>query len=223
MKVLHVVRDKCECDRGACPTSFDYAMVTPSQWMNQAQPTFPLVVEKVFKVRRWCFVDHHHAHALLGVHGAPFRSSLVVSFDGVGNDGSFNIYRSSEEGIEQVVKLDYDFGEAYQIIAALLPEVSGVPNDKVCSEFRSKAPSLQGWTNTVKTNPFYDASVRNRTQWSLGLAGKLMGYCATGKSSLALLSRMRSYFMRVAVHHRFNNTGLYVAEPFVPNSLIAAV
>ena len=52
----------------------------------------PSIVEEVFSVKQWRSVHHHDAHALLGFHASPFRSALVISYDGGGNDGWFNVY-----------------------------------------------------------------------------------------------------------------------------------
>ena len=41
---------------------------------------------------RWITVDHHLAHAALGFYDSPFNKSLIFSYDGGGNDGTFNVY-----------------------------------------------------------------------------------------------------------------------------------
>ena len=43
-------------------------------------------------ILRWVTVDHHLAHAALGFYDSPFQRALVLSYDGGGNDGTFNVY-----------------------------------------------------------------------------------------------------------------------------------
>ena len=43
-------------------------------------------------ILRWVTVDHHVAHAALGFYDSPFQRALVLSYDGGGNDGTFNVY-----------------------------------------------------------------------------------------------------------------------------------
>lgn len=45
------------------------------------------------EVEEWQVVSHHMAHAALAFYSSPFRSALVVSYDGGGDDGTFNAYR----------------------------------------------------------------------------------------------------------------------------------
>ena len=42
---------------------------------------------------------HHQTHAAAAYHMSPFKEALIVSYDGGGDDGHFNIYSATEEGI----------------------------------------------------------------------------------------------------------------------------
>lgn len=98
LKALQVVRDQCECDQGQCPSDFEDGVFVVSDLpsptpLNRLQ--FPRLVEQVFTVKQWRNINHHEAHALLGYHASPFRSALVVSIHGEGNDGPFSASRGT--------------------------------------------------------------------------------------------------------------------------------
>lgn len=58
---------------------------------------------------RWIAVDHHLCHATLGFYDSPFQNALILSYDGGGNDGTFNIYSGTRDNhqIELIKKVDY--------------------------------------------------------------------------------------------------------------------
>lgn len=58
-------------------------------------------------VRRWESVNHHSSHALTGFLDSPFETAVVLSYDGGGNDGVFNIYTADRRML-----LDRDSAEA---------------------------------------------------------------------------------------------------------------
>ena len=65
------------------------------------------------------FRGYSQAHALLAFHASPFKSALIVSYDGGGNDGCFNAYVGSSEGVERIAQLDYNFGETLGLLKSL--------------------------------------------------------------------------------------------------------
>ena len=54
--------------------------------------------------------DHHLAHAIGAFSLSPFEESLVLSYDGSGNDGSFNYYKFDKSGFSLIEKLDFNIG-----------------------------------------------------------------------------------------------------------------
>jgi predicted NodU family carbamoyl transferase len=51
-----------------------------------------MVVESVVPVRRWTWANHHRSHASYAAYDSGFAETLVISYDGWGNDGSFVVY-----------------------------------------------------------------------------------------------------------------------------------
>ena len=68
--------------------------------------------------------DHHLAHALGAFSLSPFEESLVLSYDGSGNDGSFNYYKFDRSGFSLIEKLDFNIGWGYQHLSKFVTSVS---------------------------------------------------------------------------------------------------
>ncbi|OLP99883.1 hypothetical protein AK812_SmicGene17514 [Symbiodinium microadriaticum] len=49
--------------------------------------TIAQIVRSDYEVGQWYYLDHHHAHALLGFYDSPFQSALIISYDGEGIPG----------------------------------------------------------------------------------------------------------------------------------------
>ena len=116
---------------------------------------------------RWRTTGHHWAHATLGLYDSPFDRPLIISVDGGGNDGVFNIYSADRRqlptmAIKEVRRLAVNLGETYAQLAYYCREVAVRP---CCS-----------WLQ------------------SLGLAGKLMGFEALGRVQATWLNGVRKLF-----------------------------
>ena len=46
--------------------------------------------------------SHHQTHAASAFYMSPFKRALIVSYDGGGDDGHFNIYFAHEDGIKHL-------------------------------------------------------------------------------------------------------------------------
>ena len=130
-------------------------------------------LQRVVRARRWMGYNHHEAHAAIGFYDSPFRqAALVISFDGGGNDGSFNAYladkrpvvdsgggdKISSSRLEAVLRSQQPVGTVYHAVAGALSAIA----KGACahSGFDSK-----------------DVHAKN----CLHLAGKKMGYAALGR------------------------------------------
>ena len=68
--------------------------------------------------------SHHQTHASSAFHMSPFERALIVSYDGGGDDGHFNIYFAYDEGIKHLEKIPSDFGGGYLLCGSLIREVA---------------------------------------------------------------------------------------------------
>ena len=154
----------------------------------------PELVERFYAVGEWTIVDHHRAHATGAYEASPFRSALVVSFDGGGNDGAFLAYYASRGTLTKLATLDYNFGEAYTNIAEILPEVAGTRAalDFFCNATRAAGDARAAGDGGVE---FFDKPEDLRElKGRLGFAGKLMGFAAAGTARDELLLDLYDWF-----------------------------
>lgn len=180
---INAVRENCECDDGACPRHFDHGIiVNPFLEYDRhfiEHNWLPDLFEDFFFVEQWRRVDHHEAHARLGFFASPFRSALVVSVDGGGNnmrDGT-HAYLGRFGELTRLARLDYNLGEIYGLIPFFLPEVTGQSVEEPCK--------------LLEAGRFNGSFEFGR---DLSLVGQLMGYAAIGEPWENLTVVLREWF-----------------------------
>ena len=67
---------------------------------------------------------HHETHAASAFYMSPFEEALVVSYDGGGDDGHFNVYTANKKGIKLLEKVPSDFGGGYLLCGSMIREVA---------------------------------------------------------------------------------------------------
>jgi len=83
------------------------------------------ILKQVFNSKSFVICgDHHHMHAASTHYQSNFESSLIISYDGGGNDGFFNVYMASGTDIKLLEKIESDFGGGYMALAANIEEVA---------------------------------------------------------------------------------------------------
>lgn len=197
LSALEVVRDGCVCEDGPCPQEFDQGVLMTMPDFVKWDSIIP-IVEKVFTVRSWHHAAHHLSHALMAYHSSPFHSAVIVSYDGGGDDGLFNIYVGIGNEVHRVARFGYNMGDTYAFLGGLLPEVTREREamdinfcQKLLPALESGQRSLDGWSRF----PF-----RYRLSARLSFAGKLMGYAATGKTNSTLAEALFEFFQYHAPH-----------------------
>ena len=85
-----------------------------------------LKLENIINTKRMVYgPGHHTCHAHSAYWQSPFDKAYLISSDGGGNDGYFNIYYCDKvHGPTPTEQIDrFDFGTFYAIIAGMLPQV----------------------------------------------------------------------------------------------------
>lgn len=82
------------------------------------------IFAQVFNFKAVKQYDHHHSHAASTFYQSGHESSLIISYDGGGNDGFFNVYLADNSGINLVDKIDCDFGGGYLLLASCIKEIT---------------------------------------------------------------------------------------------------
>ncbi len=79
-------------------------------------------------------IDHHLSHASLSYFTSPFSKSLVLSFDGIGNDGKTVFFNAEGNKMRYQANIPIAFGQSYSNLGYILgikPEIDGTTSGKV--------------------------------------------------------------------------------------------
>lgn len=104
--------------------NFDICVFPGHTLATQKKTTFIIhQIKKIINAKKTVILDHHLSHASCSAYQSPYRKGIVVSFDGAGNDGYFNIYNYDEK-ITLLKKLDVQsFGKCYRHVAFMLKDI----------------------------------------------------------------------------------------------------
>ena len=118
-EILTLCRDIAKEDWGI---ENDYEVVLVST-DGYVQP--PSTLKEVFNTENVRTIARHHdTHAASAFYMSPFEEALVVSYDGGGDDGYFNVYIANRKGIKLLEKVPSDFGGGYLLCGSMIREVA---------------------------------------------------------------------------------------------------
>ena len=146
---------------------------------------------RVWKVKTWRTVNHHEAHALMAYHGSPFRSAFILSFDGGGNDGTWNAFLGQGLDVYRIARRDLNLGKVYEVVGSFLPAVTGLEPvlGKVCPQVERE------------TRDWSDAKIYWASEARNSFAGKMMGYSGIKAPSAEASGWMREMYQRAEGGH----------------------
>eukprot|EP00112_Aurelia_sp_Birch-Aquarium-sp1_P007756 Seg1847.2 transcript_id=Seg1847.2/GoldUCD/mRNA.D3Y31 product="Nodulation protein U" protein_id=Seg1847.2/GoldUCD/D3Y31 len=162
-------------------------------------PTQVQILQSLVKAERWITVDHHLAHAALSFYDSPFNRSLIFSYDGGGNDGTFNVYFGDRHGgIRHLKWVGLNLGTPFRQLAIAMPEVTGKSQD---------AEETKDLTTYMRFA-------------ALALSGKVMGYAALGKIREGWISAFEQYYRQfISPLQAMYSLGEKIGLVLEPNSL----
>ena len=108
----------------------------------QIDPKQVFNTEKVSTIAR-----HHQTHAAAAFYMSPFKEALIVSYDGGGDDGHFNIYSGNRDGITLLENIKSDFGGGYLLCGSLVREVAEKSKHQLA--LAGKLMGLCGYGNVI--------------------------------------------------------------------------
>ena len=100
--------------------NYEAVLVSSDGWISP-----PSIIKEVFNTE--CvktIARHHETHAAAAFYKSPFDEALIISYDGGGDDGFFNVYYGGPDGIEKFETIEADFGGAYLLCGSLIREVA---------------------------------------------------------------------------------------------------
>lgn len=104
--------------------------------------------KQIFPAEEYIIDDSHHlAHAYGSFYQSPFQEALIISYDGGGNDGFFNIYKGiKNQNIELLKSYNINLGGYYGVIGSFLEEIK---NYHLLSS-AGKILALQAYGNVIE-------------------------------------------------------------------------
>ena len=81
------------------------------------------LIQQIFPFKEMTTFDHHRCHAASTFYQSPFKRSLIISYDGGGNDGFFNVYLGDSDGINFLKNIKCDFGGGYLLLGSCCEEI----------------------------------------------------------------------------------------------------
>ena len=78
-------------------------------------------LREIFNTQKMTTVARHHeTHAAATFYQSPFKEALIVSYDGGGDDGHFNVYAANGKEIKLLKNIKSDFGGGYLLCLSLI-------------------------------------------------------------------------------------------------------
>lgn len=91
-------------------------------------------------------INHHSAHANSSFYQSPYDEALIISFDGGGIDGYFNVYVGKKgHDLIHIRSYNYDLGSHYHVIGSLCDEIKNYDTLTAAG----KVLGLQSYGNVV--------------------------------------------------------------------------
>jgi len=109
-------------------------------------------VGQVFKFKEVKHFSHQLCHAASTFYQSGFDKSLIISFDGGGDDGFFNVFLADESGINLIDKINCDFGGAYMLLASCITEITKFSNHQLSLPGKMMGLCAYGKPDTQKAS-----------------------------------------------------------------------
>lgn len=166
------------------------------------------------------FYDHHKSHAASSFYQSPFQKALIISYDGGGNDGSFNIYIADKttNEIDHIDSININLGDKYLITGYPISEITGLkhqlPQDL---EISGKLMGLAAYGNIrsdwiIPLTKFYKTPGRSLDKLSKEINLNLETNALTGQNSCDFAATSQKVFENIF----FEATKIYIEKYDLP-------
>lgn len=83
------------------------------------------LIREVIKASSFHVENHHDSHASCAFFQTKFDESLIISYDGGGNDGTFNVYLGSGNSVHLMKSIPINLGHSYMLTGYPCSEIKG--------------------------------------------------------------------------------------------------
>ena len=108
--------------------TFDVVAVQNQGRKDEYNNTLALLKHNGFVFSEAFHVDHHLSHAALAYYSSPYADSVVLSYDGMGNDGQTVLFHGTNGVLNYIEQSPLRFGQSYNNLGYILgiqPDVAG--------------------------------------------------------------------------------------------------
>lgn len=113
---------------------FDALAVQNQGKLHDYENLLKLLQEEGFVFGATHNVNHHLSHAALSYFTSPFKESLILSYDGIGNDGKTVFFQGRDNSLEYKANVPIAFGQSYNNVGYIIgikPEIEGTTSGKL--------------------------------------------------------------------------------------------
>ncbi len=131
IKDLELFLDQVKKEWGS---EFDAVAVQNQGRKDAYENLLRVLREKGFSFKESHHVNHHLSHAALSYFTSPFSEALILSYDGIGNDGKTVFFHGQGNNLEYAANIPIAFGQSYNnmgYIVGVKPEIEGTTSGKV--------------------------------------------------------------------------------------------
>lgn len=112
---------------------FDAVAVQNQGRKDEYDNLITLLRQEGFAFKESHQINHHLSHAALSYFTSPFSEALILSYDGIGNDGKTVFFEGRGHKLEYSANIPIAFGQSYNnmgYIIGIKPEIEGTTSGK---------------------------------------------------------------------------------------------
>jgi predicted NodU family carbamoyl transferase len=88
--------------------------------------------KSIFQISDFVYYNHHECHAASAFYSSNFDSSLIVSFDGYGNDGNLCVFEADKNGLKKINPFTLTgLTEFYAYVGNFISEIEKKSGDSI--------------------------------------------------------------------------------------------
>tara|TARA_R110000824_G_scaffold88773_7_gene218113 strand:- start:81 stop:1766 length:1686 start_codon:yes stop_codon:yes gene_type:complete len=170
-KDLKIILNQIKNKHGS---TFDYIAVQNQKRAGEYNNLKTLLAAMGFKYKSIENFNHHLSHAAGAFFTSPFKDSLILSFDGAGNDGNSIILKGDRNKIKYIKRASIKFGNSYNnlgYIGNIGADVSGCTAGKTMG-ITSYGDIIDEWLPLIKKHILSYSKARRKRVRGLSNYGK---------------------------------------------------
>ncbi len=115
-------------------SAFDAVAVQNQGRVQEYENLLIVLKEKGITFNESHQINHHLSHAALSYFTSPFKKALILSYDGIGNDGKTVFFEARDNKLTYKKNVPIAFGQSYNnagYICGIKPEIEGTTSGKL--------------------------------------------------------------------------------------------